>query len=87
MAKQLTQKAAVVDPSILSRPENRLAQRDWVPIWYVNGIMLVPHYTRKHLWVYPGGDVYDAAELEAMGAKQSTTLLWPRFWTQLGEPQ
>ena len=80
--KQLTQKAAAVDPSILSRPENKMAERDWQPIWYVNGIMLVPHYTRKHLWVFPGGDVYDAGELLEMGAKQTTTLLWPRFWCE-----
>jgi len=30
MAKQLTQKAAVVKPV-----ENKLAERDWVPVWYV----------------------------------------------------
>jgi hypothetical protein len=76
MAKQLTQKAAVAKPV-----KNKLAERDWQPIWYVNGIMLVPHYTRKHLWVFPGGDVYDAAELVVMNAKQSSTLLWPRYWT------
>ena len=80
--KQLTQKAAAVDPSILSRPENKMAERDWQPIWYVNGIMLVPHYNLKHFWVFPGGDVYDAAELAAMNAKQSSTLLWPRFWCE-----
>jgi hypothetical protein len=73
------------DPSILSRPENRMAERDWMPVFYVDGIMLVPHYTEKHTWVWPGGDTYTAAELEAMGARQTTTLLWPRYW--LNKPE
>jgi hypothetical protein len=74
MTKQLTQKAAV------DQPENRLAERDWVPIWYVDGVMLVPHYTRKHVWVWPGGQLFTPAELVDMGGKESTTLLWPRYW-------
>ena len=68
------------DPSILSRPENLMAERDWVPIFYVDGIMLVPHYTEKHTWVWPGGETYSGDELIAMGARQSATLLWPRYW-------
>jgi hypothetical protein len=42
--KQLTQKAAVAEPV-----ENKLAERDWVTIWYVDGILLVPHHTKKHV--------------------------------------
>ena len=72
MAKQLTQKAAVVT--------NKLAERDWVSIWYVDGIMLVPHYTKQHVWVWPGGQFFTPAELVDMGGKESTTLLWPRHW-------
>jgi len=68
------------DPSILSRPENLMAERDWVPIFYVDGIMLVPHYTKKNFWVWPGGETYSGDELIAMGARQSATLLWPRYW-------
>lgn len=68
------------DPSIMSRPESRMAERDWMPVFYVKGIMLVPHYTEKHTWVWPGGTAYTAAKLETMGATQSTTLLWPRSW-------
>ena len=79
--KQVTQKAAAIDPSILSRPESKMAERDWQPIWYVDQIMLVPHFSQKHFWVWPGGNVYTAAELVAMGAKQTSTLLWPRSWT------
>ena len=75
MAKQLTQKAAVAKPV-----ENKLAERDWVTIWYVDGILLVPHYTKKHVFVWPGGKFFTPDELVAMGAKESTTLLWPRHW-------
>ena len=77
MAKQLTQKAAVAKPV-----ENKLAERDWVPIWYVNGVMLVPHYTKQHVWVWPGGQFFTPAELVDMGGKESTTLLWPRHWLE-----
>ena len=73
MAKQLTQKAAVA-------VVNKLAERDWVPIWHVNGVMLVPHFTKKHVWVWPGGQFFTPAELVDMGGKESTTLLWPRHW-------
>lgn len=76
-----TKKAPTLpDPSILSRPENRMAERDWMPIFYVDGIMLVPHYTEKHTWVWPSGETYSGDELIAMGARQSATLLWPRYW-------
>ena len=73
------------DPSILSRPENRMAERDWMPVFYIKNIMLVPHYVERNTWVWPGGDTYTAAELEAMGARQTTTLLWPRHW--LNKPE
>jgi hypothetical protein len=75
MAKQLTQKAAVAKPV-----ENKLAERDWVPVWYVGGIMLVPHYSQKYTWVWPGGEPFNPSEILNMGGKESTTLLWPRHW-------
>ena len=81
MAKQLTQKAAAVAKPAVTKPvENKPAERDWVPIWYVDGILLVPHYTKKHVWVWPGGKFFTPEQLVAMGAKESTTLLWPRYW-------
>lgn len=79
--KQVTQKAAAIDPSILSRPESKMAERDWQPIWYVNGIMLVPHFSKKYTWVWPGGMLFNPSEVLNMGGKESTTLLWPRHWT------
>jgi hypothetical protein len=73
--KQLTQKAAIAEPV-----ENKHAERDWQPIWYVDGIMLVPHYSKKHTWVWPGGLLFKPSEIIDMGGKESTTLLWPRHW-------
>jgi hypothetical protein len=73
--KQLTQKAAAAQSV-----ENKLAERVWVSIWYVNGVMLVPHFTKKHVWVWPGGQLFTPAELVDMGGKESTTLLWSRHW-------
>ena len=56
-SKQLTQKAAVAKPV-----ENKLAERVWVTIWYVDGILLVPHYTKQHVFVWPGGKFFTPDE-------------------------
>jgi len=50
------------------------------PVFYKGNLMLVPHWRVKNTWVAPGGDTYTTAELLALGAKVSLSLLWPRGW-------
>jgi len=53
---------------------------DLTPVFYKGNLMLVPHWRVKNTWVVPGGDTYTTAELLALGAKVSLSLLWPRGW-------
>ena len=60
--------------------------RDWQPIFTLadehgNIINAVPHFTEKNMWVVPGGKVCTQDALEAAGARPSSTMLWPRYWT------
>jgi hypothetical protein len=71
--KQLTQKAAT---------QSRMAERDWVTVYLVDDVTLVPHYTKEGFWVHPSGESYEPQALEDVGARRSTTLLWPRYWLQ-----
>jgi len=53
---------------------------DLTPVFYKGNLMLVPHWRIRNTWVAPGGDTYTTAELLALGAKVSLSLLWPRGW-------
>jgi hypothetical protein len=53
---------------------------DLTPVFYKGNLMLVPHWRVKNTWVAPGGDTYTTAELLALGAKVSLSLLWSRGW-------
>ena len=53
---------------------------DLSPVFYKGNLMLVPHWRIKNTWVFPGGKTYTTAELLALGAKVSLSLLWPRGW-------
>jgi hypothetical protein len=50
------------------------------PVFYKGNLMLVPHWRIKNTWVAPGGQTYTTAELLALGAKVSLSLLWQRGW-------
>ena len=53
---------------------------DLTPVFYKGNLMCVPHWRIKNTWVFPGGQTYTTAELLALGAKVSLSLLWPRGW-------
>ena len=53
---------------------------DLTPVFYKGDMMLVPHWRIKNTWVAPGGKTYTTAELLALGAKVSLSLLWQRGW-------
>jgi hypothetical protein len=42
------------------------------------GLLLVPHYCNKGMYVAPGNQVYPNTYLELFGAEKITLPLWPR---------
>lgn len=91
MAKQMTQKALRTN---VYKGAERIAERDWQPIYkfvfrhgpqQITEILAVPHYTKEKVWVLPGGIEATGDELVDNGAHYSSTLLWPRYWTNHGK--
>jgi hypothetical protein len=64
----------------MSAANNIPQGHEWMPVWYIDSMMFVPHYTKKGVWVLPGGGERTARELTRAGCKESTTYLWPRSW-------
>ena len=65
---------------------NRMAETVMQPVFVVNGVMFLPHYSDKHHWVGPGSlserKVFTTRELvEDIKAEKRTEHLWPRSWT------
>ena len=53
----------------------------------MRGIMLVPHYKKRGVFVAPGGAEYRKEELRWMRAKNVRTHLWSREWAQKAKLQ
>jgi len=67
------------------RPKERVrdtdpAPREWVQVLMLGNLMLVPHYTKRGIYVLPGGKEAEPSQL--LNAKPSTSYLWPRSWTK-----
>ena len=75
------------DPSMIVFPvKEQSADRSWQPTFnfideHDNIIVAVPHFTKRDLWVLPGGKERDKEALEKAGAKAGASILWSRFWT------
>jgi len=91
MATQMTQKALRTN---VYKGAERIAERDWQPIYklvvrhgpqQITEHLAVPHYTKEKTWVLPGGIEATGDELVENGAHYTTTLLWPRYWTNHGK--
>lgn len=87
MAKQMTQKALKTN---VYKGAERIAERDWQPVFklvvrhgpqQITEHLAVPHYTKEKTWVLPGGVEATGDELANSGYFYSSTLLWPRSWT------
>ena len=65
--------------------QNKPAETETQPIFYLRGVPYVPHFSDKHRWVSPGDrhtrTVYTTSELAEAGARLSTIQLWKRYWT------
>lgn len=44
----------------------------------INGVVFVPHYRKRGLFVGPGGVIYHTNTLADAGARATRLLLWPR---------
>ena len=53
----------------------------------MRGIMLVPHYTKRGVFVGPGGAEYRKEELRGMRARPIRKHLWARGWAQRAKLQ
>ena len=62
--------------------DDTLQQREWMRVYDLNQIMIVPHYIKKGIFVAPGGIEFEEQELINAGAIQSTSYLWPRTWAK-----
>ena len=59
--------------------EAKMQAHDWVNVYYVNEIMIVPHYVKKGVFVLPGGKEVKEDELIEAGCKPAVSYLWPRL--------
>ena len=69
-----------------------IALKDTAPTYQctaykINKIILVPHYTKRGVFVGPGGAEYRKEELRWMRAKNVRTHLWSREWAQKAKLQ
>ena len=63
---------------------NKLAERELVPMFELEGLPYVPHYSKRHYWVAPGGIERTTTWLRERHAQlkmDKTCYLWPRSWT------
>jgi hypothetical protein len=51
-------------------------------VYMHKGLPCVPHYTKKGIYVMPGGKEISGMKLENMGAPFVLKELWPREWLQ-----
>ena len=53
----------------------------------MRGIMLVPHYEKRGVFVAPGGAEYRKEELRRLRARPIRKHLWARAWAQRAKLQ
>lgn len=63
---------------------NKPAETVQQPVFYFRGILHVPHYSTKHMWVGPGRNAppLSTTSLIEQGARLSVMSLWERYWTK-----
>jgi hypothetical protein len=59
---------------------NRLAEVDHAYMYFVKAMPYLPHYTKKGIFVAPGGLERTEAQILAIGGVKKATTLWPRAW-------
>lgn len=66
--------------------QNKIAETQPQPIFYLHGVPYLPDYSEKHRWIGPGNKhtrtVYKTIELAEAGARLSVMSLWARSWTE-----
>lgn len=56
------------------------AERQSTNTYVLAGIILLPHYTKKDVWVAPGGREFERHYLVLFGAEMVRAMLWPRYY-------
>jgi len=59
---------------------NRMAEVDTAPMYYLNSQPWLPHYTKPHIFVAPGGYEKTEHQLISLGARKKIVALWMRSW-------
>lgn len=64
---------------------NKKAEKVKQPVFYLDGIAYLPHYSQRHLWVGPGTEetrlTYSTTEMNEKG-RMGSMFLWKRSWTE-----
>jgi hypothetical protein len=62
---------------------NKPAETVLQPVFYLKGVLHIPHYSTKHMWVGPGRNapLLSTTSLVEQGARLSVMALWSRYWT------
>jgi hypothetical protein len=51
-----------------------------MPMYWLEGVPYLPHYTKEGYWVSPGGITRTTTWLKERNAKQNMQPLWLRSW-------
>lgn len=56
--------------------DNDDPERRYYKTYEISGILYVPHYTKRDMYVAPGGKEVPGDQLRALGAVEDKRLLW-----------
>jgi hypothetical protein len=64
--------------------QNKPSETIQQPVFYLRGVLHLPHYSTKHMWVGPGRNstAISTTSLVEQGARLSVMSLWERYWTK-----
>ena len=60
----------------------KMEEHQWCRSYYIDQIMIVPHYTKQGVFVLPGGKEVSEQVLIDAGGVRTAAYLWPRTWAK-----
>lgn len=59
-----------------------MEEHQWCRSYYIEQIMIVPHFSKKDTFVLPGGKEVPEQVLIDAGGVRTAAYLWPRSWAK-----
>jgi hypothetical protein len=59
-----------------------MEEHQWCRSYYIEQIMIVPHYNKQGVFVLPGGKEVPEQVLIDAGGVRTASYLWPRSWAK-----